>query len=155
MLLKMLGQRLKALRQQRSLKQATLAKRVGVTQPYIVALEKGRENPTLSTLARLADVLGVGITDFFPTGGHNMAKLTTQEHKWNDEVKKMAEKLEEVEEWALDLEKWGVKNSDWYSARGAARLAGLLHQAIAEAYDMQYFSKDDEVANWRKTHCVD
>ena len=63
MVAKMLGRKLKALRTQRELSQMTLAKRVGVTQPYIVALEKGRENPTLSTLAKLAKALKVTVAE--------------------------------------------------------------------------------------------
>jgi transcriptional regulator with XRE-family HTH domain len=59
MVAKMLGQRIKIARTARKINQVTLAKRVGVTQPYIVALEKGRENPTLRTLARLAKALKV------------------------------------------------------------------------------------------------
>jgi transcriptional regulator with XRE-family HTH domain len=63
MLAKMLGRKLKTLRSQRELSQATLAKQVGVTQPYIAALEKGRENPTLSTLAKLAKALKVTVAE--------------------------------------------------------------------------------------------
>lgn len=58
---KMLGRKLKALRTQRELNQVTLAKRARVTQPYIVALEKGRENPTLDVLERLAKALKVSV----------------------------------------------------------------------------------------------
>lgn len=63
MLAKMLGRKLKALRTRRKLNQATLAKRVGVTQPYIVALEKGRENPTLRTLEKLAKALKMTVAE--------------------------------------------------------------------------------------------
>ena len=155
MIATMLGRQLRALRTQRGLNQITLAKRVGVTQPYIVALEKGRENPTLSTLGKLAEVLRVEIRDLFQTGGDDMAKLTGAEREWNQEVAEMAEKLEEVKQWAQNLEKWGIKNNDWYTARGAARVVGGLHQTIAEVYDQQYFDNDDEVANWRKAQCIE
>jgi transcriptional regulator with XRE-family HTH domain len=59
----MLGRRLKALRTARKLNQVTLAKRAGVTQPYIVAMEKGRENPTLDVLERLAKALKVSLAE--------------------------------------------------------------------------------------------
>jgi HTH-type transcriptional regulator, repressor for puuD len=60
---KMLGRKLKALRTSRKLNQVTLAKRARVTQPYIVAMEKGRENPTLDVLERLAKALGVTLAE--------------------------------------------------------------------------------------------
>lgn len=47
----------------RELNQTTLAKRAWVTQPYIVALEKGRENPTLDVLERLAKALKVSVAE--------------------------------------------------------------------------------------------
>jgi|CXWL01.1.fsa_nt_gi transcriptional regulator with XRE-family HTH domain len=63
MLRKMLGKNMKRLRLELKLNQATVAKRVGVTQPYIVALEKGRENPTLATLEKLAKALKVSVAE--------------------------------------------------------------------------------------------
>lgn len=152
---KLLGSTLKVLRTRRKLGQIALAKRAGVTQPYIVALEKGRENPTLSTLASLAKALEVGVRDFFPPGGDAMAQLTASDKKWNNEVEKMASKLEEVEKWARELEIWAEKNNDWYTERASARLAGQLHQAIAEAYDLQFFTDDDGISKWRKAQCID
>ena len=146
---------MKQLRLRQKLNQATLAKRVGVTQPYIVALEKGRENPTLSILTKLANGLGVGIESLFLTGSTAMAKLNPQDQKWNAEVAEIAKKLETVEKWALNLEKRGERDEDWYSERRARRLAGLLHQAIAEAYDLQFFSNDRGISNWRKAQHID
>ncbi|MCC6621270.1 MAG: helix-turn-helix transcriptional regulator [Deltaproteobacteria bacterium] len=50
------GRRLKALRLQRNVTQAELARRAGVSRPTLVALEQGRS--TLDTLARVAIALG-------------------------------------------------------------------------------------------------
>ncbi len=61
MMTKVLGKKIKKLRLERSLSQIALAKRAGVSQPYIVALEKGRENPTLHTLMKLAKALKVTV----------------------------------------------------------------------------------------------
>ena len=57
----MFGTTLKALCTKRKLNQTTLAKKAGVTQPFIVALEKGRENLTLDVLERLAKALEVPV----------------------------------------------------------------------------------------------
>ena len=63
MLSNLLGKNIKKLRLERNLNQIALAKRTGVTQPYIVALEKGRENPTLATLEKLAKALKVTVAE--------------------------------------------------------------------------------------------
>jgi DNA-binding XRE family transcriptional regulator len=55
---------IRELREARQLTQAELAKRAGVTQPYIGHLESGlRKNPSLPTLKKLAQSLGVSVTE--------------------------------------------------------------------------------------------
>ena len=51
--------KLRQLREQRSLSQAVLAKRAGVTVYTISRLENGRHRPTLLTVNKLAGALGV------------------------------------------------------------------------------------------------
>ena len=58
---KKVGIKLKQLRTQREMTQVTLAKKVRVTQAYIALLEKGRENPTLDVLEKLAKALKVTV----------------------------------------------------------------------------------------------
>jgi len=54
---------LKKLRRQRNLTQTALAGKVGCTQAYIVLLERGRRNPTLAVLQKLAKALKVTIAE--------------------------------------------------------------------------------------------
>lgn len=61
--LKAMGQRLRRLREARGLTQAALAKKAGITREYVVRLEGGRYDPTLSVSARLAKALGVPVTE--------------------------------------------------------------------------------------------
>lgn len=70
---KRLGATLRRLRQERKLTQETLAFRAGVTKNQLQLIEGGRSsgrkdstgpsNPRISTLAGLADVLDVGISE--------------------------------------------------------------------------------------------
>lgn len=46
-------------RTQKHLTQAELAKKIGISQPALAAIEKGNGNPTLKTLQKLADALEV------------------------------------------------------------------------------------------------
>ncbi len=61
-----LGRRLRTLRRQRGWSQDDLARRAGLSQPYIVQLEGAvRENPSLAVLQQLARALGVTLSELF------------------------------------------------------------------------------------------
>ena len=57
------GARVRDLREQRSLTQTDLAKLIGMRQPDLCDLEKGRHSPTLSTIERIAKALHVAASD--------------------------------------------------------------------------------------------
>lgn len=60
-----LGSALRELREDRGLTQVELAERSGTTDTVISRIENGRiEDPRLSTLDRLAEVLGISLSDF-------------------------------------------------------------------------------------------
>ena len=65
----MIEQKLAALRGQRGMTQAQLARRLGVSQPHIAKLEAGRaKNIELHTLCRWATALGAKLTvDIVPS----------------------------------------------------------------------------------------
>lgn len=57
------GARLKQLRRARRLTQEELAERAGLSYKFVGQVERGKGNPTLTTLAALADALGVRMVD--------------------------------------------------------------------------------------------
>jgi DNA-binding XRE family transcriptional regulator len=57
-----LGRRLRELRLAAGLTQAELARRTGIHRPNIARVEAGRHTPSLETLARLAQAIGVSTT---------------------------------------------------------------------------------------------
>lgn len=60
-----LGARLRAERETRGLTQAELAERMGTTQPTVARLEAGGVTPSLDTLHRAAEALGLElVVDF-------------------------------------------------------------------------------------------
>jgi len=65
-----LGEALKACRARQRLTQEQLAERSGLSYKFIGEIERGRGNPTVDTLARLADALGVGVADLFAGAAH-------------------------------------------------------------------------------------
>jgi transcriptional regulator with XRE-family HTH domain len=55
--------RIRTLRRRQGLTQAQLAKLIGVAQPYITEIEKGRKRPSVEVLEKLCDSLG-GSADY-------------------------------------------------------------------------------------------
>jgi transcriptional regulator with XRE-family HTH domain len=53
--------RLKALRERHGMTQEQLAEKSGVGRSHLARLETGRQDPTLSTLEKLAKALGVKV----------------------------------------------------------------------------------------------
>ena len=62
----LVGQRIRAAREEIGLTQLQLADRMQVTQPVIAALEAGRGNPTVGQLAAVAEALQGGLDVEFP-----------------------------------------------------------------------------------------
>jgi len=65
----LLGARIKSLRRGRERTQEQLSERVGLSVTYLSRIERGLENPTLSTLFALAEALKVEPVELF-TFGH-------------------------------------------------------------------------------------
>ena len=62
----MIGPTIKAARQARGLTLAEVGGALGVTRQYVYAWESGRRNPGPKHLAKLAEVLGLQVTDLLP-----------------------------------------------------------------------------------------
>ena len=62
---KKLGKRIKELRKQKGLTQEKLAELINMEQNSISIIESGRNFPTLATLEKIANILGVNLSDFF------------------------------------------------------------------------------------------
>jgi transcriptional regulator with XRE-family HTH domain len=59
-----LGVRIRRLREERGLTQRALAKMMGISPSYVNQLESNRRPVTVSVLLKLADALGVDLTEF-------------------------------------------------------------------------------------------
>ena len=62
---KRFGKRLRKLRRNMELTQEQLADQVGVSLNFIGQLERGENSPSLETIQKLAEVLGVPVKDLF------------------------------------------------------------------------------------------
>jgi transcriptional regulator with XRE-family HTH domain len=56
-----MAKRLRQLRDERGLSQRALAEKAGISREYLARLETGRQDPTLSTLEKIAKALKVRV----------------------------------------------------------------------------------------------
>ncbi len=61
----LIGVRLKRLRQGKKFSQEALAEKVGISPKYVSSIERGKENPTLEVMIKLAHALGVEMEEIF------------------------------------------------------------------------------------------
>lgn len=54
-----LGQNMKSIRMKKKMSQGDIARALDVDRGYISNIENGKKNPTLATVQKLADALGV------------------------------------------------------------------------------------------------
>jgi transcriptional regulator with XRE-family HTH domain len=60
---KRLGLNLKKLRLKKKMSQGDISRKLGVDRAYISSIENGRMNPTLTTLEKLAEAIGVNSSE--------------------------------------------------------------------------------------------
>ena len=61
----MIGSRIKELRTRKGLTQEQLSEKMDINPKYLSSIERGKENPTLATLIKLAESLEVDLGDIF------------------------------------------------------------------------------------------
>lgn len=59
------GQNIKQIRKQRNLTQKQLADQIEISRSYLSDIENGNKNPSIKTVKKLADSLGLSVTDLF------------------------------------------------------------------------------------------
>jgi transcriptional regulator with XRE-family HTH domain len=70
-----IGTAIRAARVAASLSMTALAERCGISQPYLSQLENGKGSPSINTLYKLANALGVSPQDLLPDDGDEMVVI--------------------------------------------------------------------------------
>ena len=71
--------RIKAIRIKNGVSQMELSLRSNLSQSFIANLEKGKKQPSVLTLIRIAEALNVNPQDFFPETANSNTKEQTKE----------------------------------------------------------------------------
>jgi len=61
----MIGARIKEIRTKKGITQEQLSERMEINPKYLSSIERGKENPTLNTLIKLSESLGVDLSEIF------------------------------------------------------------------------------------------
>jgi len=72
-------ERIKAIRIKNGVSQMELSLRSNLSQSFIANLEKGKKQPSVLTLIRIAEALNVNPQDFFPETAYSNTKEQTKE----------------------------------------------------------------------------
>lgn len=62
----LLGQNIASLRKKKKISQITLSLDSGIARSFLADLERGKANPSVSTLMKIAKALGVEVRTLFP-----------------------------------------------------------------------------------------
>jgi transcriptional regulator with XRE-family HTH domain len=104
---------LQSLRAERGWSLDQLAHRSGVSKGVLVALEQGRSNPNLATLARIADAFGVPVTSLLDVSDEPLVRITGPEKArtlWRGEGGGTGTIIAATEPpWAAELWRWTVQ----------------------------------------------
>lgn len=60
-----IGKNIRNLRKSKGIKQKDIAKQAGISNSFLCDIEAGRNQPSISTLLRIADALEIDVTTLF------------------------------------------------------------------------------------------
>lgn len=126
---------LQGLRAQRGWSLDQLAARSGVSKGVLVALEQGRSNPNLATLAKLSDAFGVPVTRFVEVGDEPVVQVTGPDARrvlWQGPAGGSGTIIATTDPpWATELWRWELGPGEEFG--GDAHAPGTREVAWVEA----------------------
>jgi transcriptional regulator with XRE-family HTH domain len=125
---------LQALRTERGWSLDQLVARSGVSKGVLVAIEQGRSNPNLATLARLSDAFGVPVTRLVEVGDEPEVRITDPDERrvlWRGPSGGTGTILGATEPpWATELWRWELKPAEAFG--GDAHMPGTREMVAVE-----------------------
>lgn len=78
---KLLGETIREIREQRDMTQRQLAEATGIHRVYLVGIEKGRENPSVGMVVKIAVALQILPSELFRRFSKRVMKAIADEHE--------------------------------------------------------------------------
>src|SRR6201995_5177771 len=145
-----------ALREDRGWSLDQLAARSGVSKGVLVALEQGRSNPNLATLARIGDAFGVPVTLLVDLGGEPAVQISSPDDSrvlWRGPSGGTGTIIGATDPpWAVELWRWEVMPGESFGggAHAPATRTGTRTRAISRRASPWWWSsrrpRDNNVA---------
>ena len=111
----------KGLRTERAWSLDQLAARSGVSKGVLVALEQGRSNPNLATLARLSDAFGVPVTLLVDVSTEPPVRIGEARVLWNGESGGTGTIIGATDPpWGTELWRWEVRPGETFGGQAHA-----------------------------------
>lgn len=100
--------RLERVRVAAGISKNALAKAIGISQPFISELESGRKSPSLQTIERICEYLGLTLAEFFaddpaPTMPADVRRITDMALRIKPRQRKLL--IDVIQEWTGDMDK--------------------------------------------------
>lgn len=92
------GNRIRLARKEKKIDQELLAKKIGLSRPSVINIEKGRQKPSLFQLWSMALYLDIPFTDLIPP-----ADLELRLENWKEKVENVAGSNDEMQKALLDF----------------------------------------------------
>lgn len=82
-----------------------LAKRSGISQSTITNMERRKSGPSVSTLAKICDALGISLSQFFDYDNQHVQEMLTPEQKdfWEEWISLTREQQEKVKSFIYGM----------------------------------------------------
>lgn len=156
------GTKLQEMRKAQKLSLDDLSKRAGVSKSMLSEVERNQANPTVAVLWRLANALGVSLTDFLADGlpADNSASITLVPSHTTPVTKSVDGKCElrilgpiglagKVEWYELSIEPGGILASDAHETGSSEHLSVLSGSLNVKAADSDQLVRRGETARYR------
>jgi transcriptional regulator with XRE-family HTH domain len=127
-----------ALRAERGWSLDSLAGRSGVSKGVLVALEQGRSNPNLATLARIGDAFGVPVTRLLEGGEESVVRVSSQQAArvlWRGAAGGTGTIIAATPPpWAAELWRWQLEPGEKFG--GDTHAPGLREMTLVESGEL-------------------
>lgn len=124
-----------ALRAERGWSLDSLAARSGVSKGVLVAVEQGRSNPNLATLARIGDAFGVPVTRLLEGGDESAVRISSQADArvlWSGSAGGTGTIIAATPPpWAAELWRWHLEPGEKFG--GDSHAPGLRELTLVES----------------------
>ena len=155
------GAKLQEMRKAQKLSLDDLSKRAGVSKSMLSEVERNQANPTVAVLWRLANALGVSLTDFLAEGtvGNSSPAITLVPSHATPVTRSVDGKCElrilgpiglagKVEWYELTIEPGGVLASDAHESGSSEHLSVLSGALSVQAADNRQLVRRGETARY-------